>query len=251
MTKRRKNASRERKNNFLYALCYTLNAGSSGFTLIEMLVVIAIISMLAGQLLPSLSIAREKGRQANCINNLKQFSLAIEMYSQDYSDYPPWLSSLFPGYVSTKGSFFCLTDRDKGSIGHGHESFPETNDIPPENIPGESYSAPYTGGLAGFNHRNPEITACSYIYEFNPNECQWFMLDTTPEQIAQADKNGDGTVSWKEAKLWQSAYQGGRGQVPIVRCFWHYRNYGQKVLNLAYRDYNVFPSGAEWESTSY
>jgi prepilin-type N-terminal cleavage/methylation domain-containing protein len=64
----------------------------TGFTLIELLVVIAIISMLAGQILPSLSTAREKGRQANCINNLHQIGLAIEMYYQDYDDYPTWLS---------------------------------------------------------------------------------------------------------------------------------------------------------------
>jgi len=225
---------------------------AGGFTLIEMLVVISIISILAGQLLPSLSTAREKGRQANCINNLKQFSLAIEMYSQDFKDYPPWLSSLYPDYLShNKTIFVCITDRDRGNIGHGQEAFPEANDIPPPNIPGAGYSPPYAGGLDGFNQRNPEITACSYMYDFNPNECEWFMMDKTPQQIAQADRNGDGIVSWKEAMLWQSDYEGKRGQVPIVRCFWHYRNYKQKVLNLAYRDYNVFTGEPEWDSSSY
>lgn len=62
-----------------------------GFTLIELLVVIAIIAILAAILFPVFAQAREKARQSSCVSNVKQISLGIGMYVQDYDERFPYL----------------------------------------------------------------------------------------------------------------------------------------------------------------
>ena len=63
--------------------------GRSGFTLIELLVVIAIIAVLMAILLPSLSRAREQGKRAACLNNLRQLVTAWIMYADENGDRIP------------------------------------------------------------------------------------------------------------------------------------------------------------------
>jgi prepilin-type N-terminal cleavage/methylation domain-containing protein/prepilin-type processing-associated H-X9-DG protein len=59
---------------------------SSGFTLIELLVVIAIIAILAAILFPVFAQAREAARTSVCLSNVKQVSLGVLMYVQDYDE---------------------------------------------------------------------------------------------------------------------------------------------------------------------
>ena len=65
-----------------------------GFTLIEILVVIAIIGVLVGLLLPAVQAAREAARRAQCVNNLKQIGVALHSYDSGFQSLPP-------GYIST------------------------------------------------------------------------------------------------------------------------------------------------------
>lgn len=81
------------------------------FTLLELLIVIAIIVLLAGILLPGLQKAREKTRQIECISNLKQIGVGNGLYMGDYNEYTVpaywygWSSSpyqLLSPYFGTK-----------------------------------------------------------------------------------------------------------------------------------------------------
>jgi len=56
---------------------------NEGFTLIELLVVIAIIAILMAVLMPAMQRAREQGKRAVCLNNVKQFGLSWVMYADD------------------------------------------------------------------------------------------------------------------------------------------------------------------------
>lgn len=86
-----------------------------GFTLIELLVVIAIIAILAAILFPVFAKAREKARQASCLSNIKQLSLGVVMYTEDYDQtYPPAsyaTTGTIPGAADLLGPVF-LAEHD-------------------------------------------------------------------------------------------------------------------------------------------
>ena len=78
-----------------------------GFTLVELLVVITIIGILVAMLLPAVQAAREGGRRAACLNNLKQLGLAVKQYESQWDSYPPATcvhNTSSPNYSPTAGT---------------------------------------------------------------------------------------------------------------------------------------------------
>jgi prepilin-type N-terminal cleavage/methylation domain-containing protein len=89
-----------------------------GFTLIEVLVVLAVLAGLAAILLPSFAQARERGRQAACLSNLRQWGQALAMYREDQGSYPPFAqhTQALQPYVKDRRLFFCPDHRDPPGI---------------------------------------------------------------------------------------------------------------------------------------
>jgi prepilin-type N-terminal cleavage/methylation domain-containing protein/prepilin-type processing-associated H-X9-DG protein len=91
----------------------TLKRRPMGFTLIELLVVIAVIAILMAILMPALNRAREQGRRAGCLSNLKNLTLAWIMYADDNEDKLVNGSSGEYGTEATNGPYWVKLDYDR------------------------------------------------------------------------------------------------------------------------------------------
>lgn len=110
----------------------------SGFTLVELLVVITIIGMLVALLLPAVQNAREAGRRAQCINNLKNVTLALQNFESSKQRFPGWREHL--GFaknssgvenqtqIKASWAFMILPQLDRNDLYRAHSKNPENMD---------------------------------------------------------------------------------------------------------------------------
>ncbi len=153
------------------------NSLVAAFTMIELLVVIIIFSILASLLLPALAKAKGKAQQADCLNNLRQLALAINIYATDNNDAvvpmyrppvddgPSWQDRLSEQLKSDK-IFLCPTDTKSTncSFGANEDVFPDQTDtntadaMPPRMLGG--FRAPVDiVGLGDLGTENDLVTA--------------------------------------------------------------------------------------------
>jgi prepilin-type N-terminal cleavage/methylation domain-containing protein len=122
---------------------HRLRLPATAFTLIEVLVVIAIIAILAGLLLPTLSSAKAKGRTAGCLNNLNQLALCFQMYSAEND------GTLAENYQTgtnswVRGDMKVLTDSTNETMIRQGRLFPYGNNPAIYHCPADSFQ---TNGL--------------------------------------------------------------------------------------------------------
>lgn len=158
------------------------NQGTHGFTLIELLVVISIIALLISVLLPALQGAREAARAARCMTHLRQSSIGLKLYANDYDglirrDVTNWVKPLLKGdYLATGDASVCpewepfrysgVSDSDLRVYGiriENNISWKKVNDTAP------AASAVYTTSLYNLEENRPpsEFLLLSDTVEYN------------------------------------------------------------------------------------
>jgi prepilin-type N-terminal cleavage/methylation domain-containing protein/prepilin-type processing-associated H-X9-DG protein len=157
------------------------------FTLVELLIVVAIIAAILAFLLPVLGAMREKGRQTQCISNLAQLGKALHMYADNWNGYiPPYntldaskhpghdalLARAFAPYLREPRVWFCPSDPYAGqgavpfvdsNFSHRYGSYATSAFVPPVMVePGHRLiTTPWRVDAPGIEHdRDPS----SYAY---------------------------------------------------------------------------------------
>lgn len=211
-------------------------AGNSGFTLIEMLVVIAIISILAALLLPSLRSAVGASRQLSCANNLRQFGISFQQYAFNYDGLMP--PARYPGATGVKGIWGDIL-ANSGVMPNNYAGYKISLDIwrCPEN---SEQTSPIT--LTSASEKSTSYTANGY-YTYGdinlPDGTEHRFLNTRVAQM----KRPSSLVSMYDSLFytsqpWQNT---GVGSLPVISPgLWHMRWTAHNLaVNVSFADMHV------------
>jgi len=168
------------------------NVRIGGFTLIEIMVSIAIVVILAGLVLAVLNRAREKARQSMCASNLRQIVAAMRMYAEDHDgrgwmwdswrpdpEHPGLVVDALSPYVGDTQIWFCPSDPWAGKqVFTGAPAVPHWR---------TSYSIPYLAGLEVLEGVMP--VARDSVYAGPGSHFGGFN-----------EAYGDGRVKWRRAR---------------------------------------------------
>jgi len=237
------------------------------FTLVEMLVVVAIIAVLAGMLIPTIGVVRRMMNDVKCGNQLQQIAGAIEVYKGENSDQ-------FPSRLLWRDNDPLAGNPITSDLFHSGGKLTGLKKILvcPRDVQGgkDVNMGRLAPGSSGWGDLSSIYTpGSSYCYEvsgvqLNANDLNFFFSDlpsgerpalNTPESTWSAGKHhqirfgnliDDG--SRKGAPFPSSLF-------PIIRCYWHTKWTGNKakdssqthgVRNVSW-DLNVFDTSPYWE----
>lgn len=231
---------------------------SKPFTIIELLVVIGIIGLLAALLFPVLAKSRERAKQAQCINNLKQIGLAMTSYKNENDDKDvPWVSWLYPSYIGSDDVFLCPSDGN------------------PVDTPRDAWLARIDAdwdfvydriGNVGLHvNPNPDVEHVSYFYECSDVDLTGKWNLNSPYDLAAPYTMGELKRSQLEYGA-DDVHDPGQGYdptlFPVIRCFWHLlhlddfspskkiTNQAVPVMNVGHAG-NFFMSQGMWENGAW
>jgi len=197
------------------------------FTLIEMLVVIAIIAILAGLLMPALSRAREEGRKTACLSNQHQVGLSLLMYQGDYRDWPSWL-------VTTGGNTYGDSSL---SIAELYRNYGETVDL---------FVCPSTEDDVIMTPWDEDGTAVDLDNDLNTEELRFVTQSDLYQEMGAADPNDPSYVMDPDIprNAWaaRAVYADGP-DMPTLRAIWA-ATYGTLEADFPSRQYANHRSGA-------
>lgn len=245
------------------------------FSLIELLVTIAVIAILIGILVPALNLAKQKAIDLHCINNLKQFGTAFMTYRADSEDkMPMWSSDLFPTYIPSGQVYTCKRDLNTKDV-----TYPSADwrlNVPGNTADSRKFEEVYDFPCQAKTERNiadddPKTKLkISYFYEFAYTKASWELAEDAGENATwwdlkyyqlknmapagMADK-----VESSQKQLFSDntmLFRDRQSTFPVLRCFWHMKGLSPEkdntpVYNLSY-DGNIFYSGPPaWEVNSW
>ncbi len=236
-----------------------LRAIRRAFTLIELLIVIAVIMVLVGLLIPAASMVRTQAYTVKCMHNMQQIASVIEVYVQnDNGTYPGNFSELVAIYTLPTKILLCPLDPSHGADPNMGRALPSSS--------WQDYSRLY----------NMQHVLTSYDFECSgnpdPNVCMANDIDFFYRDWKVSGKTlpTAGTVSWADCKAHEQQYgnldptTGQPGApfpascIPIIRCYHHWdwnhaealahggNDYPAKVNNICL-DFNQAWTTPYWE----